>query len=90
MTSTPAPHDAPRSIPFDDLDGYEKGLVARAFLDNLIKQGSLEAVPKGGKPGEIVFSVENWHLELLARFSDDISAVKTEEDILREKLRRIS
>ena len=58
---------------FDNLTGYEKGALARALLTSLIKQGSLDRLPKEQMPGEITISVERWQLELLARFSDTIT-----------------
>lgn len=73
---------------FDDLSGYEKGAVARAFIKDLIKQGNLEIIPDSQGPGRISISIEEWQLKLLARFNDDDDAAETEDDkeILLEKL----
>ena len=72
-----------------DLNGYEKGVVARALINNLIKQGRLERTPGDGAPGEIVFSVHQCHLELLARFCEDGRSVETEREISLDQFRQI-
>ena len=72
------------SIPFDELGGYEKGAVARALLGNLIKYGRVEKDPIGNSPGEILFSVQQWQLELLAHFIEDDE--EDDEEILLDKL----
>jgi len=73
---------------FDDLSGYEKGAVARAFLNDLIKRGSLERDPSDSSPGEIFFPIQRWQLELLARFNEDDEPEEEENDkeILLDKL----
>lgn len=53
---------------FDFLSGYEKGVVARALLQCLIKRGRLEGHPDDF---EIVVPVNQQLLALLARFSVD-------------------
>ncbi len=65
---------------FGNLSGYEKGVVARAFLKSLVRQGSLEAAPTDKTPGEIFISVERWQLDLLARFSNDVEHAEPEDD----------
>ena len=75
---------------FGDLDWYEKGVVARAVLNVLIKQGSLSTLPRKGSPGEIVIPVHHWQLQLLARFSDADDAVDDDKEILLDKLCQIS
>lgn len=55
----------------DDLDGYEWGVVARALLERLIKQGRLEERQDQGRPFEIVIPVSHSQLRLLALFSED-------------------
>lgn len=76
------------SIPLDKLNGYEKGAVARAFINILIKQGYLERFPSINSPGEITFSIQKWQLELLARFSEDGEPMEVVDDkeILLDKL----
>ena len=58
---------------FDDLDGYEKGVVARALLKGLIKQGYLDESPDLLKP-EIVIPIEQDQMKLLSLFADDAKA----------------
>lgn len=71
MSLIPLERENLTSAQFDDLNGYEKGAVARAFLNGLIKQGYLERMPSDNSPGEITIAIRQWQLELLARFSDD-------------------
>jgi len=50
---------------FDDLSGYEKGAVARAFLNDLIKRGSLERDPSDSSPGfSFPFRDGSWSFSL--------------------------
>lgn len=65
----------------DDLDGYERGVVARALLERLIKQGRLEERQDQGRPFEIVIPVSQSQLRLLALFSEDGDAGKRLEAI---------
>ncbi len=76
------------SIPFDELSGYEKGAVARAFLGKLIKHGNLEKDPSDSCPGEISFSIQQWELTLLAYFceEDEPMADNDDQEILLDEL----
>lgn len=58
-------------VEFEKLNGYEKGVLARALLRRLIKQGRLDQSTDGEMPFEVVISATQWQLELLAKFSDD-------------------
>ena len=58
-------------VEFEKLNGYEKGVLARALLRRLIKQGRLDQSTDGDMPFEVVISATQWQLELLAKFSDD-------------------
>jgi len=58
---------------FDELDGYEKGVVARALLKGLIKQGYLEENPDLHKP-KIVIPIEQFQMKLLSLFADNANA----------------
>ncbi len=58
-------------IDFEKLNGYEKGVLARALLRRLIKQGRLDQTTDNGMPFEIVIPATEWQLELLAKFSDE-------------------
>ena len=53
---------------FDELNGYEKGVTARAFLEQLISQGRFNKSPKGEETEEIIIPMKPWQLELLACF----------------------
>jgi len=88
MELSPLDREDLESIPFDDLDGYEKGVVARAFLNNLIKTGCLEKIPSDKSPGEIIILIQKWQLELLARFSEDDRRMEQTDDreLLLDKL----
>ncbi|MEZ5932018.1 MAG: hypothetical protein R3F54_08715 [Alphaproteobacteria bacterium] len=57
---------------FDDLDGYEKGVVARMLLGRLIKQGRLQRSLESREGREIAIPVSMWQLQMLARFSEDV------------------
>ena len=57
--------------PFDELSGYEKGAVARAFLSSLIKYGKFEEGLSDDSPDAILFPFREWQLKLLACFLDD-------------------
>jgi hypothetical protein len=79
----------PRFDPFDDLSRYEKGVVARAFLMSLINQGCLTSTPSDGVLGEVVISVNQWQLKLLARFNINAELVEEEEENLLYNLDQI-
>ena len=55
---------------FDDLSGYEKGIVARMLLGRLIKQGRLQRSLESCDGLEVVIPVTGWQLQMLARFSE--------------------
>ena len=75
---------------FDDLSGYEKGVLARALTKSLVKQGHLETIPNEKVPGRINISIEEWQLRLLARLNEDGDDVddetEDEKEILLNKL----
>ncbi|MGI9484487.1 MAG: hypothetical protein ACR2RF_01105 [Geminicoccaceae bacterium] len=73
---------------FDDLSGYEKGVLARALLGELIRQGGSVRDPSDSCPGEISFSIQKWQLELLAHFCKDDGPEEADDDdeILLDKL----
>jgi len=56
---------------FDDLNGYEKGVVARMLLGRLIKQGCLQRSLESCDELEVVIPVRGWQLQMLAMFSED-------------------
>lgn len=58
---------------FDDLNCYEKGVVARMLLERLIKQGRLQASLDIDEGVEIVIPVARWQMQMLAMFSEDVS-----------------
>lgn len=53
---------------FGDLNGYEKGVTARAFLEQLISQGRFGKSPYGEQDQEIIIPIKPWQLQLLAYF----------------------
>lgn len=59
-------------VEFEKLNGYEKGVLARALLRRLIKQGRLDQGKDDSMPFEVVIPATEWQLELLAKFSDDL------------------
>lgn len=88
MSLKPLDRERLTSIPFGELNGYEKGAVTRAFLNNLIKQGYLDSILSDNFPGEVSFLIHQWQLELLARFSEDGDPTEGDDDkeILLNKL----
>lgn len=72
---------------FNDLDGYEKGVVARALLQGMIKRGFIEDRPsENGQISEIVIPVEQWQMELLACFSGETGPAEADLENIREVL----
>jgi hypothetical protein len=78
-----------RFDPFDDLSKYEKGVVARAFLESLISQGYLASPPSNGLLGEVVISISQWQLKLLAHFNKEGELAGEEDEILLDNLDQI-
>ena len=60
---------------FEELNGYEKGVTARAFLEQLIGQGRFGKSPNDGDGQEIIIPMRPWQLELLACFCRKIEVV---------------
>ena len=56
---------------FGDLNGYERGVVARALLRLLIKQASLEKTLDQTHLFEVVIPVTKCQLTLLSCFSNE-------------------
>jgi hypothetical protein len=73
---------------YGNLNGYEKGVVARAFLKSLIRKASILADPNGDAAGAIAISVMKSDLDLLARVADDVEASEPEgeQEILLDEL----
>jgi len=87
MRESPWDNQSLTSVPFDELDGYEKGVAARALLEHLIKQGGVERGPTDARPGVIVISIQRWQWDLLARFSRDSQAIEHDDrEIFLDKL----
>lgn len=75
---------------FGDLNAYERGVVARALLENLIGKGVVVCDPHDGVPGEISIAVEKSDLALLARFSKRRKLEEeADQEILRDRLRQV-
>ena len=74
----------------DEFTGYEKGVVARALLECLIKQGNLIDITENDQEFEIRLCVHRWHLELLACFSDEVQSARQEQQKLLEKLKKLT
>jgi hypothetical protein len=76
---------------YGNLSGYEKGVVARAFLKHLIGKASILADPGDNAAGAIAISVMNWDLGLLAQVANDVEGPEPEDDqeILLDKLCQI-
>jgi hypothetical protein len=71
---------------FKDLNGYEKGVLARMLLRQLIKQGRLDEQYKEPPRHEIVIPVEQWQLQTLALFSEDAEPTTLpEKSVLRSR-----
>lgn len=75
--------------PFDDLSKYEKGIVARAFLEGLISQGYLASPPSNGLQGNLVISLNQWQLEFLTHFSKEGKPAEEEDKNFLENLDQI-
>ncbi|MGI9450363.1 MAG: hypothetical protein ACR2QH_06980 [Geminicoccaceae bacterium] len=71
----------------DGLTGYEKGVVARALLARLIKQGCLADHTDDDQGLEITIPVKNWQLKLLACFSEGTRSEEPDWQELSKKLR---
>lgn len=72
---------------FDSFTGYEKGVAARALLESLTKKSHLEVVPSEDKQGEIMMlPINQWQLEFLSCFSEQVRQEKKERQKLREIL----
>lgn len=56
---------------FTDLTNYEKGVVARHLLSDLIKQGRFGEPEGVGVDTEIIIQVKQWQLQLLGCFVKD-------------------
>ena len=65
---------------YGSLNGYEKGVVARAFLKSLIRKASILADPNDSAPGAIAISVLKSDLDLLARVANDVEPSDAEDD----------
>jgi hypothetical protein len=75
--------------PFDDFSKYEKGVVARAFLETLVSQGYLASHPSDGLLGKVVISVNQWQLQLLDRFSKEGELAEEQDEIVPHNLDQI-
>ena len=65
---------------FGDLNAYQKGVVARALLENLIGKGVVVTDPNDDRPGEIAITVDDSDLRLLARFSKRVKSSEEDDD----------
>lgn len=63
---------------YGNLSGYEKGVVARAFLKSLIRKASILADPNDNTTGAIAISVMKSDLDLLARVAHDVDGSEPE------------
>ena len=56
---------------FENLNGYEKGCVARMLLSRLVKQGRFLRSLETHGDIEIAIPLDQWQLRLLAKFSEN-------------------
>ena len=61
---------------FDNLDGYEKGVVARALLKSIIKQCKVGSFPEPDGRETIILRPKNWQLRLLDLYADGAKSVR--------------